>query len=72
MDESNQFVEWDQFVKHLLVRFGSHCYDDPMESITRLRQSRFVDEYKARFESFSNRLRGLTDEYKLSYFLSGL
>lgn len=72
MDEFGQFVEWDQIVKHPLVRFEPHCYDNPMESLTRLMQMGSVVEYKAIFESLSNRLRGLSDEYKLSCFLSGL
>jgi hypothetical protein len=29
-------------------------------------------EYTAQFESLSNRLRGHSDQYQLSYFLSGL
>jgi hypothetical protein len=63
---------WDTFAKACLVRFGPTAYDDPMESLTRLRQTHSVAAYKAQFEALSNRLRGLTKPYKLSYFLSGL
>lgn len=31
-----------------------------------------IEDYKAQFETLSNRLRRLSDTYKLSYFLSGL
>jgi hypothetical protein len=63
---------WDTFAKACLVRFGPTAYDDPMESPTRLRQTHYVVAYKAQFEALSNRLRGLTEPYKLSCFLSGL
>lgn len=59
-------------MKALLIRFGPSCYDDPMEALTRLRQSGSVEDYKTQFESLSLRLRGLSDNYKLSCFLSGL
>lgn len=54
------------------MRFGLNAYDDPMESLTRLRQTHYVEVYKARFKILANRLRGLSDSYKLSCFLSGL
>jgi hypothetical protein len=70
-DEDGQFPTWAAFTQALLVRFG-HAYDDPMESLVKLRQSSMVGDYTARFESLSNRLWGLSDKYKLSCFLSGL
>lgn len=70
-DEAGHFPTWDVFLQALLVRFGP-AYDDPMESLVKLRQSSTVAEYTTQFESLSNRLRGLSDKYKLSYFLSGL
>ena len=54
------------------MRFGSTAYDDPMESLTRLRQTTSVAMYKAQFEVFSNRIKGLSSSHKLSCFLSGL
>ena len=38
---------WDSLVQALHVRFGSIAYDDPMEMLTRLRQSSIVPMYKA-------------------------
>lgn len=72
LKESGQLTDWDSLVRALLVRFGPNVYDDRIESLTRLRQSGTVKEYKARFESLSNRLRGLSEPYKLNCFLSGL
>lgn len=38
----------------------------------RLRQSSSVAEYTSQFEALSNRLRGISEKNRLSYFLSGL
>ena len=54
------------------MRFGSTAYDDPMEVLTRLRQTTIVVVYKAEFEAVSNRIKGLSPLHKLSCFLSGL
>ena len=48
------------------------AYDDPMEMLTRLRQTATVAMYKAQFEVLSNRIKGLSLAHKLSCFLSGL
>lgn len=72
MDESGLLCGWEEFVKALLIRFGPSSYDDPREQLTRLRQVGSVEEYKTAFETLSNRLRGLSEPYKLSCFFSGL
>ena len=56
----------------LHVRFGSTAHDDPMEVLTRLRQTTTVAVYKAEFEAVSNRIKGLSPLHKLNYFSSGL
>lgn len=56
----------------MFLRFGAHTYDDPMESMMKLRQTSIVEEYKSQFEALANRLKGLGEGYKLRYFLSGL
>lgn len=43
-----------------------------MESLVKLHHSSIVADYTSQFESLSNHLRGLSDKYKLSCFLSGL
>jgi len=70
-DESGYFSTWNDFSEALLLRFGP-AYDDPMEAITRLRQTSTVTLYKTQFEVLSNRLKNLSEKYKLSCFLSGL
>lgn len=42
-----------------------------MKTLTRLKQTRSIEDYKTQFENLSNRLKGLSDSYKLSCFLSG-
>ena len=54
------------------MRFGTIAYDDPMESLTRLRQVGLVVHYKGQFEFLSNRVKELSEKHKLSCFLSGL
>lgn len=70
--DTGQFNTWETFIRVLLVRFGPTAYDDPMQELTHLKQTGTVSAYKAQFESLSNRLRGLSENHKLSCFLSSL
>ncbi|KAG2685435.1 hypothetical protein I3760_10G124800 [Carya illinoinensis] len=72
LEESGRINTWDAFVKALLIRFGPITYDDPMEQLAKLSQKGSVDDYKSDFEALSNRLRGVSEDCKLSCFLSGL
>lgn len=56
LEESGMLLDWNAFVKTLLSRFGSSCYDDPMEALTRLRQTDSMEDYKAKFKALLNRL----------------
>ena len=51
--------------------FGTSAYDDPMEALTRLKQTTTVVSYKGNFKILSNRIKGLSESHKLSCFLSG-
>lgn len=64
--------DWEAFSKSLLLHFGPKAYDNPMEALTRLKQTSLVAGYMAQFETLFNCLRGLSDDHKLSCFLSGL
>jgi hypothetical protein len=57
-EDCGMFPCWDAFAKELQIRFGPSAYDDPMESMMRLKQTSIVVVYKTQFESLSNRLRG--------------
>lgn len=54
------------------IKFGASAYDDPMETLTKLRQVSYVSTYKTQFEALSNRIKELSERHKLSCFLSGL
>nr|XP_023885311.1 uncharacterized protein LOC111997457 [Quercus suber] len=71
-EEARVFTDWESFVPALHVRFGTSAYDDPMEVLTRMRQTSTVAVYKAEFEAVSNRVKGLSPLHKLSCFLSAL
>ena len=57
VEDAAVFSDWDSLVQALHVRFGSIAYDDPMEVLTRLRQTSTVSMYKAEFEAVSNRIK---------------
>ena len=63
---------WETFVRAIQVRFGPSSYDNPMEALTKLKQTTIVAVYKSQFEMLSNRIRNLSESHKLSCFLSGL
>ena len=54
------------------IRFGTSAYDDPMETLSKLRQVGSVAHYKGQFEALSDCIKELPDKHKLSCFLSGL
>lgn len=55
-ENSGLFTNWEAFVKAVHVRFGTTFYDDPMESLTRLKQTSSVVAYKGQFKAISNRV----------------
>lgn len=59
-------------MRTLLIRFGLSSYDDPIESLTRLKPTGIMEDYMSHFERLSNRLRCLYEFYKLNRFLNGL
>uniref|UniRef100_A0A7N2MU35 Retrotransposon gag domain-containing protein n=1 Tax=Quercus lobata TaxID=97700 RepID=A0A7N2MU35_QUELO len=71
-EETGVFADWESLVQALHIRFGSTAYDDPMEILTRLRQTTSVSLCKAQFEVLSNKIKGFSSSHKLSCFLSGL
>ena len=44
-EEARVFSDWESLVQALHVKFGSIAYDDPMEVLTRLRQTTTVAVY---------------------------
>jgi hypothetical protein len=71
-DCEHELHGWNDFVRAIQIRFGSASYDDPMELLTKLKQTHNIAAYKSQFESTSNRVRDLSDMHKLSCFMSGM
>jgi hypothetical protein len=63
-----------QWGRHLgdLCRFGKGSYNDPMETLSKLKQTGSLVEYKTQFEVLASRVLRLIDSHKLSMFLGGL
>uniref|UniRef100_A0A2N9FEI3 Reverse transcriptase n=1 Tax=Fagus sylvatica TaxID=28930 RepID=A0A2N9FEI3_FAGSY len=71
-DCEHELHGWNDFVRAIQIRFGPASYDDPMELLTKLKQTHNIAAYKSQFESTSNRVRELSDMHKLSCFMSGM
>lgn len=54
------------------MRFGPSAYEDPEGEFTKLRQNGTVEAYQTHFEMLSNKIPGLSEEFRISTFLSGL
>ncbi|XP_074352969.1 uncharacterized protein LOC141692108 [Apium graveolens] len=61
-----------EFTKALLLRFGPTKFDDPSESLHRLKQSTTVMTYIESFERLSHRIENLPESFLLGYFVGGL
>jgi hypothetical protein len=70
--ESGSVRSWEEFVVALKIRFAPSAYDDPAGAFTKLQQTSTVDEYQSQFEVLSNRIPGLSEEFRVSSFVSGL
>lgn len=52
--------------------FGPRQNEDFAGKLSKLRQTSSVIEYQKEFQMLSNRVKGLTEEYLISPYLSGL
>jgi hypothetical protein len=69
-DCEHELHGWNDFVRAIQIRFGPASYDDPMELLTKLKQTHSIAAYKSQFELTSNRVRDLSNMHKLSCFMS--
>ncbi|KAF5761352.1 putative retrotransposon gag domain, aspartic peptidase domain superfamily [Helianthus annuus] len=65
-------ITWLEFTTALLSRFGPTDYDDPAESLHRLKQLTTVAVYVEAFERLSHRVDGLPEPFLVSCFIGGL
>lgn len=63
---------WEEFTATLRVQFGPSSFEDPIRAFTKLRQTSTIEEYQTKFEILSNKIKGLTKEFHISTFISGL
>lgn len=63
---------WDEFVATLKVRFTPSAFDDLVGSFIKLKQTLTVEEYQSQSKIQSNRIIGLSEEFRVNKFLSGL
>ena len=71
-DREHEIHNWNEFVRAVQIRFWLASYDNPMEMLTKLKQTHTIATYKIQFESTSNRARDLFELHKLSCFMSGM
>jgi len=69
---SNPAIPWAEFVRSMQIRFGRSSYDDPMESLSKLKQEGALEDYKNQFDTLALKVRNLPEYHKLSCFLRGL
>lgn len=65
-------LTWHELTQAALLRFGPTDYDDPSESLTRLRQTTTVTAYQEAFERLSHRVDGLPEHFLIGCFVAGL
>ncbi|KAF5463169.1 hypothetical protein F2P56_019105 [Juglans regia] len=70
--DSGTLGNWEEFTTVLRVRFGPSIFEDPIGAFTKLRQTSTVEEYQTEFKILSNKIKGLTEEFRISTFISGL
>ncbi|XP_035543610.1 uncharacterized protein LOC118347690 [Juglans regia] len=70
--ESSPAANWDDFLVALRIKFGPSAYEDLVGAFTKLRQTGTVEEYQTAFEILSNKITGVSEEFRISTFLSGL
>ena len=60
------------FVEVLQKRFGTDLYNNPQDTLKELKQTGSVAEYQDQFESLSTRVTGLSENWLISLFITGL
>ncbi|KAL1345712.1 hypothetical protein AAHE18_08G137600 [Arachis hypogaea] len=69
---NNIAYTWDSFLEALNARFGKNVFYDPRTALKELKQGGSVEEYQCQFEELSNRVTGLSEEWIVALFTTGL
>ena len=71
-EASDKVLNWKMFSMDLTTRCGQKTYDNSIGQITKLRKTSFVHSYWEQFKALMIRTRGLTYEFFVQCFVSGL
>lgn len=71
-EKSHTVCNWREFSRVLLLRFGDNAFEDALGQLTKLKQWASVKSYQEKFEELANKTTGLTEEFFISCFVSGL
>jgi hypothetical protein len=69
---NNSVTTWAEFVRSMQTRFDKGSYDDPMETLSKLKQVGWLDDYKNQFDTVALKVHAMPKAHKLSCFLGGL
>ena len=72
LKDSSPVASWEEFLEVLRIRFGPTAFEDPVGAFTKLKQTGSVEEYQSTFEILSNKVHGVSEDFRISTFLSGL
>nr|GEW79336.1 transposon Ty3-G Gag-Pol polyprotein [Tanacetum cinerariifolium] len=65
-------MTWAEFSKAILGRFGPTEYEDPVEALSRLKQTTTVASYQEAFEKISHQVDVLPEIFLVGCFIGGL
>jgi hypothetical protein len=69
---NNSVTTWAEFVRSMQTRFDKGSHDDPMETLSKLKQVGWLDDYKNQFDTLALKVHAMPKAHKLSCFLGGL
>jgi hypothetical protein len=69
---SQTISTWEEFVRAVQIWFGPSPYNDPMGTLSKLKQEGSLEDYKTRFKALALKVQRLPEEHKLSCFIGGL
>ncbi|KAH6762936.1 hypothetical protein C2S52_020369 [Perilla frutescens var. hirtella] len=72
MKINERLSTWSDFLIQLKERFGPSQFEDNFGKLSKLRQKSSVIEYQTEFEALMNKVAGVTDNFLILMFTSGL
>lgn len=72
LSESVDIMNWRQFRKAMLSRFGPNDYDNCFRELTKLQQTGSMQKYLKQFEMLLSKTNGLPNDQLVATFVSGL